>query len=321
MNEVDLLKEFRTEVPAQQDVRKEKERLLAKIEHENAATASGVADRDVTTARNARRRPVVRLRTGLALAGALAAVAAAAVVVPQLGGRESVSPPIVALPEASPSSAVKVLENAALVAARTNPAEIRPGQWFYMKEAQHDMGPDFETWNRMDGRRSAIREGGKLRVGPPEKGPTHSGKTQQEVEALPTDPDELLAHFRSLDKLRPLLSLCQPNCPEGTEKDVDVFGTIGWYLKFGPMIPADTTAGLYRALAKIPNVKVEENAVDGAGRQGVGVVLDLGRAGKSTLILDAGDFHFLGVKNEVDGRTMAMSVLASAMVDKPGDTS
>ncbi|MBB5083571.1 CU044_5270 family protein [Nonomuraea endophytica] len=314
MNEMDLLKEFRTEVPAQQDVRKEEERLLASIQR----TANGATDRDVTTARNAPRRPVVRLRTGLALAGVLAAVAAAAVVVPQLGGRESES---VALPEASPSSAVMVLENAALVAARTKPAEIRPDQWFYMKEAQHDLGPDFETWNRMDGRRAALREGGKLRVGPPEKGPTHSGKTQQEVGALPTDPDKLLAHFRGLDKLRPLLSLCQPNCPAGTEKDVDVFGTIGWYLKFGPMIPADTTAGMYRALAKIPNVTVEENAVDGAGRQGIGVALDLGRAGKSTLILDAGDFHFLGVKNEVDGRTMAMSVLASGIVDKPGETS
>ncbi|GAA2888899.1 hypothetical protein GCM10010517_52960 [Streptosporangium fragile] len=35
-----------------------------------------------------------------------------------------------------PSAAV-VLENAALVAARTKTAEIRPDQWFYMKESQH----------------------------------------------------------------------------------------------------------------------------------------------------------------------------------------
>lgn len=293
MNEIELLNELRSEVPAEQDLRAEEMRLMAEIRG-GAPTA----------------RKVGRARIGVAVAAALG-LAAAAVAVAQLGApAEQVTRPTTSL-----------LENAALVAAGAKAADIRPDQWFYLKETQHMGGglPEFEVWSRMDGVKQAVRENGKLKLGQ-EKGPTNPAKTQLELEALPTDPDALLAHFRNAAQGRTPLSICEPNCPPGTELDVKAFGTIGWYLKYGPIIPPDTRAGMFRALAKIPNVKVEENTRDADGRTGIGVVLDLGQAGKGYYILNPGDYRYLGTKVvSSDGTTLGMGVLASGIVDEPGD--
>ncbi|GAA4223782.1 hypothetical protein FHR32_003122 [Streptosporangium album] len=308
MNEIELLKSLRDEVPAQSDLRAEEHRLLAEIR----------AGSSVPRRRPA--RPAPRLHWGLALAGA-GALAATAVLVPQLvGTAEPGSRPSAV----RPPSAALVLENAALVATRTKAVDIRLDQWFYIKESQHMAGgdlPTFELWSRLDGRKDALRVDGRLKLGNGEpRARTNPARTQREVEDLPADPDALLEHFRDLKEERAPLSICQPGCPEGTEADVRAFGAIGWYMKYGPLIPPDTSAAMYRALAKIPNVTIEENATDGDGRKGIGVVLDVGEAGKGYYILDPGDYHYLGTKVVRDGETSAMSVLDSGIVDGPGQT-
>ncbi|MER6943190.1 CU044_5270 family protein [Nonomuraea sp. NPDC000554] len=310
MSELELLRKLRDEVPERPDVRAEERRLLAEIRAGSSSPRRRPA------------RPAPRLRWGLSLAG-VGALAVAVVAATQLGGaggqvnQQAVNQQaVVRLLAAAP-----VLERAALVAAKSPATEIRQDQWFYLKESQHLGGnlPTYELWSRMDGGRDAVREdGGKLKIGDGEKGPTNPAKTQQELEGLPGDPDALLEHFRNLPNERTPLSICEPRCPAGAEKDVKAFGAIGWYLKYGPIIPPAKAAAMYRALAKIPNVTVEENATDGDGRKGLGVVLDLGTAGKGSYILDPGDYHYLGVKVESDGETRAMSVLASGIVDEPG---
>jgi hypothetical protein len=297
MNEIDVLNDLRDEVPHRFDLRAEETRLLAAVRA--GATAP-------------RRRPVTRLRWGLALAAACS-VAVAGVAVTQLG--ETGRPPV-----PGPPSTAMVLENAALAAVQTKADDIRPDQWFYIKESQH-MGADlpvFEHWSRMDGEESATRVDGELRRGQ-EKGSTYPAKTAREVAGLPSDPDALLAHFRDLDEERMPLSICQPNCPAGSEGDVKAFGAIGWYMKFGPVIPPEKAAAMYRALAKIPNVTIEENTTDGDGRKGIGVVLTAGTA-KGYYILDSADYRYLGVKVVDGGETVAMSVLDSGIVDAPGET-
>ncbi|MGI5493350.1 CU044_5270 family protein [Microtetraspora malaysiensis] len=302
MNEIQLLNMLRDEVPAQPDLRAEEHRLLTEIRAGSS-----------TPRRSVRLMP--RLRWGLALAGA---GALAAVTMIQLGGADG---PGDGPPAVRPPTAAAVLEKAALVAAKSAAVEIRPDQWFYMKESQHLGGnlPTFEHWSRMDGDGDAIRtDSGNLKIGDGEKGPANPARTQREVESFPDDPDALLEHFRNLPNGRSALSICAPACPAESEKDIKAFETIGWYLKFGPMISPNKAATMYRALARIPQVTIEENATDGDGRTGVGVVLDLGTAGKGYYILDPGDYHYLGVKAVNDGQTFAMSVLASGIVDKPG---
>ena len=98
-----------------------------------------------------------------------------------------------------------------------------------------------------------------------------------------------------------------------------MYGAIQWYMKYGPLIPPEKAAAMYRAMAKIPNVTIEQNATTGEGRKGIGIVLDLGEAGKGYTILDPDDYHYLGVKVVDDGKIFAMSVLDSGIVDKPGE--
>ncbi|MEV0595677.1 CU044_5270 family protein [Nonomuraea cavernae] len=307
VNEIEMLREMRGEVPERPDV---SEVRLKMADHMERAPSR-------------RARPAYRMRFGLTLAtaGVLAAATAAVLVLPGGGGQEA--RPTLSSEAARPSGAATVLEHAALVAARSTAAEIRPDQWFYLKESQH-MGaelPTFEIWNRMDGLRSALRtEGEELKVGPTEKGPTNVRRTQQEVEALPTDPDALLRHFRDGAQDRTPLSVCGPSCPPEIAEDAKVFGTIGWYLKFGPVIPPDTAAAMFRALAKISHVSVEEGATDMDGRPGIGVVFDAGEHGKLCYVLDPGDYRYMGVKAVQDGQSVGMSVLGSGIVDRAGDT-
>ncbi|WP_246075500.1 CU044_5270 family protein [Nonomuraea terrae] len=343
---MERLRNFRDEVPERLDVsgagRKLAELTAATSGRRRAGTFAGASGRqrpwtpagafgrrrDRTFAGAAapgraaprRRRPAYRL--GLALAGAgVVAVAAVAVLRPQgvVVPDGPAGPPPAA---ASPAVATVVLERAALVAARSPATEIRPDQWFYLKESQH-MGadlPTFETWDRMDGARTAIRsEGGRLRVRAAEKGPTHSGRTQREVAALPSDPDALLRHFRGLRQARYPLSICQPRCAPEIADDVKMFGAIGWYMKYAPLMPPETAAGMYRALARIPNVSIEENATDADGRRGIGVRFDAGDGVHASYILDPVDYRYMGVKVVSDGETMGLSVLGSGIVDKPGD--
>lgn len=283
MDELDLLNRFRDEVPAQVDLRAEEQRLAAAM----------------IAPQKAPEKRVSRVRVGFALAAACA-----------------MSVTFVAVAKVrAPSDApqVSLLERAALVAERTTATDVRPDQWFYVKESMD--GGTFEFWSRMDGKKSAIKENdGELRTGPGEKGPTNPAKTQLEVDALPSDPDALLAHFRTLSRELFPLSICQPNCPPDRAQDVKAFGAIGWYLKYGPIIPPEKAAGMYRALAKIPGVTVTENDTDSAGRKGVGVVLDLGQAGKGTYILDPADYHYMGVKTP----EMGITLLTSGVVNEPG---
>ncbi|MEU6712843.1 CU044_5270 family protein [Nonomuraea sp. NPDC046802] len=300
VDEIDLLRRMRDEVPADVDVQ-------------------GV-ERRLATLTSTPARPAARpARWRFALAGACALTIGTVVVSQLHEGRQTAG--IRQLEVRTPDAAT-VLESAALVAGRTKAVEIRPDQWFYLKESQHLGGdlPAFESWGRMDGTRQAVRVRGKLNVGDTERGPTHVGKTHKEIENLPADPDALLDHFRALKGKRTPLSICEPRCPADIADSVKLFGTIGWYMKFGPMIPPDTSAAMYRALAKIPGVTVEENTTDGDGRTGIGVVLDAGTFGKAYYVLDAKDYRYLGVKIvEPDGATVSMSVLGSGIVDRAGD--
>ena len=309
MDEMSVLNRLREGVPPQTDLDAERSRLLAEIRGESAAF---------------RPRPVrraARLRWGMALAGAVGL--AAAVTVAVTGGGEAKAPAVV-----QPPVAAAVLEKAALVAGQTKIVEWRPDQWFYSKETQPDAPSGHrvsESWIRMDGKRGASRgENGELRVGPGEDGPMNPAKTQRRIESLPSGPEAMLEHFREdPDGLRFGRAICgdQTPCPKGMERDIEAYAALQWYMEFGPLLPPDKAAAMYRAMARIPNIQIEQNATTREGRKGIGVLLDAGPGGKNYTILDPVDFHYLGMKVLTpEGRTVGNSVLASGIVDKPGET-
>jgi hypothetical protein len=277
-------------------------------------------------------RPVV---IGVVAAGAAAAVAATLI-----GGTD---------PARSPAPGVgttaKTLELAAqTVEQNTAVPRPRPNQWVYSQlVSAHALtdgdvaGADamlhgkvkVEEWWRFDGTAmaSSVQNGKlyvkgilgpKLRPRPGHVDPRFNGgfiggpaivdstphKLYDYVAGLPADPDALLARVRRdyHDKGR----------------DVTTIGIIYRIFRDDHLIPPKANAALYRALAKIPNVRVVNNTADFAGRRGIGVVFDTGekRNGNpltETIVLNSRNYRYMGDETQ--------AVLASSVVDKAGGRS
>ncbi|UUU31204.1 CU044_5270 family protein [Streptomyces sp. CA-210063] len=147
--------------------------------------------------------------------------------------------------------------------------------------------------------------------------------TYKWLAALPTDPDELLAELHRL--IKPF---------EDQERSQAVFDKIGELLNASVM-PPKTAAALYGAAAKIPGVTRIEDAVDPAGRHGVGIRRVDGRSGWATeWIFDREALTYLGERtylttDGVSGKKGTVlgetAVLERAVVDeyreRPGSSS
>ncbi|WP_371577249.1 CU044_5270 family protein [Streptomyces sp. NBC_01314] len=203
-------------------------------------------------------------------------------------------------------SAVVLLDRIADVAAKTEVEPVRDDQLVYVKsltagaEAVED-GPyepakphQREVWvsqepgpveqlalHYEDGDYSPLRE--LLPPGSPGVPAGIDRPTYKWLAALPTDPDELLAELTRLTRTW-----------EGQEKDQAVFDKIGELLG-ETVMPPRTAAALYEAAAKIPGVTRIEDAVDPAGRHGVGIRRVDERASWATeWVFDRNDLTYLG---------------------------
>ncbi|WP_405780022.1 CU044_5270 family protein [Streptomyces sp. NBC_00859] len=86
--------------------------------------------------------------------------------------------------------------------------------------------------------------------------------TYRWLESLPTDPKALLKLLAS-----------HSGADEHESKDQAVFEMIGDMLS-GNLMPAENAAAFYRAMAEIPGVREVPDAVDTAGRHGIGITRD-----------------------------------------------
>ncbi|MGN6792464.1 MAG: CU044_5270 family protein, partial [Streptosporangiaceae bacterium] len=94
------------------------------------------------------------------------------------------------------------------------------------------------------------------------------------------------------------------------------------------VMPPQLTAELYRALADIPGVTVDNHAIDVAGRHGVGFAFDIspGSGTKEELVLNRHSYHLRAVqivrdKRGPNGRVVIDSgtaILRMALVNGPG---
>ncbi|MEW2356883.1 CU044_5270 family protein [Spirillospora sp. NPDC029432] len=277
-----------------------------------------------------RRRPRVGRRS--MLLGGLAATAAAAVAVAQFG----------TAPEAGPGEVnLRTLELAAATVERqapTAPARPAPDQWVYTRtkaayalQSGNVGGPEamrkgrvtVEEWWRFDGKQMAssvqnqeisrsyiLSPGEKRRPGVPRPGfnggdiggpgiwNSLPNKTYAYVASLPTEPGALLARVR------------KDHRDDG--RDVTTFGVISGLFRENHLIPPEKNAALYRALAKIPGVRVKKNVKDYAGRAGIGVLFGRDRQGDARvgIILDPRTYRYMG--------DTQFALLHSAVVDEAG---
>ncbi|MFC8230815.1 CU044_5270 family protein [Streptomyces sp. NPDC057287] len=112
--------------------------------------------------------------------------------------------------------------------------------------------------------------------------------------SLPTDPDALL---RRLATEITTDQDARDTPAEDRDPDRDAFDTIGELLR-ETVMPPRTASALYRAAARIPGVTEDPDAVDAAGRHGIGVARDDTRAGwRTAWIFDPTTLEYLGERS------------------------
>jgi hypothetical protein len=335
MNEMQVLRRLRDDVPASLPVTHAETVLLTAIRAE-AAAPTAPARRFVP--RRASAAPV-RHSLRLALAGglslALAAGITAAVVIPGPGPS----------PGPKTSLAVRVLAYNAAKAASAQP-KVPANHWVYWRE-QNGSGARahiWQVWTTADGQRSAYRYHGKVHliqkdvhgvkffhngqyIGQPEISfvpPPYGGVSvgalfgkipvrYADLRKLPGDPRALVDYLGHL----PMPGSGKP-AARAFEVIVELIQTY--------VMPPKLTAELYRALAYIPGVTADEHAVDVAGRHGIGFVFGTTRGYTQQLVLNPRSYRLMAVqlvrgKGGPDGHAVfagGTAILRMALVKGPG---
>jgi hypothetical protein len=304
MNELDLIRSFRADVP------------------DPSPAATGRARRAWRPPPRRSRRPRPR---AVALVAALAAAGTAvALVVPADDGGRLGSPS---------ASAAQVLKRAA--AAQTTPARpLRAGEFWYVRRRASWLttteadgqpigynAPEVrEDWIATDGYRGfRSRRAGPVRfVGPRDRARWEAaGKPELFVHddagrmfrhrpepgsAMEKTPfydgsehvsyEQLLALPRGPRALHARLRATADACDCGNSVEQETFVIVGDLLRDTP-IPGDLRAALLRAAAHIPGMERIERIRDVAGRMGTGVAIESGGT-RSVLIFDRESYDLLG---------------------------
>ncbi|MGW0804109.1 CU044_5270 family protein [Nonomuraea sp. NPDC002799] len=281
------------------------------------------------------------------LSGLLAAGIAAVLVIARPPAPESAFN--VPAPQTLRPGSISLLEQAALVAESRLTAAPRPDQWVYtkVKDVQPNTGKAsiWEQWTRYDGKQQAgYDENGRMRISDVPPDPDDDDLSPQAYRAkllkLPTDPDKLLAHVKGdrhwIDKPR------EEGVPRTVAPpDPQAYRVLSVYLGQQAVMPPKVEAAIYRALAKIPGVKIVVGMRDEQGREGIGLYYEPDGQEVSTryLVLDPDTYRLLEDRmiwnrdefhtpsgGEPELMTKAGSVwtvteLANGVVDRPGETS
>lgn len=222
------------------------------------------AARAALLARAAGHRPKRRwAMRALMVAASAVVIATGATVVQVVGGGEPTLPA---------ANAQVVLARIATAVQKKDFAPPREDQWIYTETRMQSYGKGYvgkrltpqapltstveEFWTRADGKRVGYKVDGKLMTSNP--GDQSPENNYAMLTALPTDPDELLARFREIHQVN------------AADQEDWIFERFEVTLHQN-IVPPAQEAAIFQAMAKLPDVKVNESAVDIEGRPALSV--------------------------------------------------
>ncbi|MEV0236399.1 CU044_5270 family protein [Nonomuraea sp. NPDC050786] len=234
-----------------------------------------------------------------------------------------------------------VLEQAARTVEKRAPVpEPRPDQWQYTKtlnvQPADGRTETYESWLRYDGKQSAGRDPeGNFHVADVPPDPDDDDLSPQQYREkllkLPSDPDKLLAHVAGD---RHWIDYPKEESKRVEDADSRAYRILSLYLTQQAVMPPKLEAAIFRALAKIPGVQIEQNVKDATGRTGLGLFRSTaGEEGQRRyLILDPRTYRAMAdqsiwLRDEVidgevafrKGAVFADVWLAAGIVDRPGE--
>ena len=228
----------------------------------------------------------------MALAGALAAVVATGVLATRDGGGDSQQSngPKVVLPAGGYVNAAAFLERAARTVEARPVRRPRPDQWIYREsalpvdEGNAEGSPTHlekqeERW-RFDGGAMDLLQDGKLTAGPAGSTPTtaHPSSSMTTSISPPTDPRAL----------RDRIYRDASSRPRSQGPDERAFGEASGIFRDALAVPSKRQAALYRVLASIRGVQVNQQARDAIGRSAIAITRTSGEGWWRTELLRAG---------------------------------
>ncbi|GAA2318176.1 CU044_5270 family protein [Streptomyces violaceusniger] len=309
--------------PGRPVLRRDRHRVLREhlMEHISNSNET-VRERPVTTNTTpAPRRPgrrLVLIAAPLALAAVVGAGVVAVDAVRDDGKGGTTATGVGGADTAEHRQAAQLLDRIAVVAADRPAVTVRDDQFVYTRSQGSSAiwgGPSkpvrnskgditgtkvykgnvqSDEWQPVTGKRDGLRRltaltpGGEL--DPSRKqdiamAPGTGYLTFRQLQALPTDPDALLRKLES------------GNGVVKSRLTETVFENVGAVLDQATLLP-DLSAALYRAVAKLPDVRVVKNVKDGAGRTGIGLTYtNRGNPSKTTSgywVFDAKSLAYLG---------------------------
>ncbi|MER7129606.1 CU044_5270 family protein [Streptosporangium saharense] len=314
MDELAQLNDFRSEVPAQEDLRAEAERLTAGM--------------------SAPARPDIR-RLGLraALAGGLAAAVGAAVFLVQSRPTSTPPPPLVRT-----VAAVEVLSRAAEHAGSRPELRPRPGQFLvYESQSMDTSAGDGEIWLSRSRRTIWLPvEGGAVkgvlreellaplpypghplppaaraeqalvgRPGRPERAADFDDRAEflrndyAYVSKLPTDTEGMRRHLYT-------------QVPNDGLQNYTAWDRVGGLLDES-YLPAAQRAALFRAAATIPGVVTVKEAQDAAGREGIAAAMVSPNGVREEYVFDRKTYDYLGRRGVVVDAKLADAPVGSVV--------
>ena len=212
------------------------------------------------------------------------------------------------------AAVVQELNRAASVVEKERGVRPLPHQWLYVKLVFADKmpgtkvvrQPPMETWTRFDGRRVASMENGRkpprltfITIDPSKEGDDRTpAQEYEDLKAMPADPDALLAQMRhKVDTVDGPREGGHGRSWTADDRDDWTFRHLVAILDTQVPVPPRLEAAVYRAAAKIPGVRTEQNVVDAAGRHGLAVGRDSVREGiLHQIILDPRTYRYLGTR-------------------------
>jgi len=272
-------------------------------------------------------RRLVLVAVPLALA-AVVGLGVVAVDSAQDGKRDT---PAAGVTAADHQKAARLLDRIALAAAARPTVPVRDDQYIYTKSqgSSDELGwpatPTKDTkglltpapvaykgtvrreqWDAVDGKRDGLRKSvGLSSTGEPD--PAHKDVmtmngtgylTFRQLQSLPTDPDALLKKLSGDAK----------NVEASRVTEV-VVENLGAMIDDATLLP-DLSAAIYRAMAKLPGVRVVAHVKDAAGREGVGLTFK-GAAKGYAWVFDSSSLVYLG--------TTDAALMEVGVVDRTGE--